>query len=506
MLSLRPHLNDMYMIQQELRKHQRKAFRRHPMFERNRAVKIFMYILFSLLALDFMILGFSLSIILEKYGAYNNAIDSMNYLLIYWILFDFLIKYIGKQSQTMQIAPYLALPVKRKTLFNFLLVKEFTNLWNLYPFFFVVPFAFGAIPAYHGYFGILLYIVFFYCLSLCNSLIVNIANNLLKRSGWYFFLPFMIIAAIIGITLIPGVQIEESIVQGTQFILNKNLIAWAIFLICPVALWMVNLSMMDSDVYRAMQGKKTSESGVSFTLPFLDKLGIFGTFINLEIKMIMRSKRIKSQMYAGLFIIVYYILLLWLPFYKDNAFIMIFFTTFVLGWVGLVMSQYTFISESSYFDGLMCWNVSLLDLLKAKYTLYVTYSTLMLCILTVLVFLGWLEFLFLISIFFYTIGFLFFLMLQNAVYNKSFFDHSESGLFNWKGTTGNTLFLSLLGMFIPVSLALIVKALFDMTIACYFMLTVGLAFTLTVNYWLKWIHNRFLQRKYKNMEGFRGNT
>ena len=494
------------MIQQELRKHQRKAFRRHPMFERNRALKVFMYIVFALLGVELLALGFALYEVLVKFGAYNNAIDSMNYLLLYWILFDFFIKYMGKQSQTMQIAPYLALPVKRTTLFNFLLMKEFTNVWNLYAFFFLIPFAFRAIPGYHGYLGVLMYILFFYLLCIGNSLIVNIANNLLKRSGWYFFLPMLFVAAIVGLTFIPYLHIEEAIVKFSQYILNGHIIAWVVFFLGLAGLWMINLSMMNKDIYRAMQGKKTSEASFSFTLPFIDKLGRMGTYINLEIKMIFRSKRMKSQMKLGPVFMVYYILMLWAPGTKDNTFFMVFFTMFILGWVGLIMAQYIFTAESSYFDGLMTWSVSLLDMLKAKYGLYVSYSTLMLLIMIILVFLGRIEFFFLISIFFYTIGFLFFLMFQNAVYNKSFFDHSESGMFNWKGTSANMMLVSMLGIFGPLILVFIIKALFSMTIACYFMLTVGLAFTLTVNYWLKWIYNRFLQRKYKNMEGFRSNT
>jgi hypothetical protein len=494
------------MILQELRKHQWRAFRRHPMFERNLALKIFSYFMFGFIGLYLLMIGFLIYDIISEHGAYNDAIDSFNYVLLYFFLFDFVIKYLAKKSQTMQIAPYLTLPVKRNTLFNFLLIKEFTNIWNLYLFFMIVPFVFRAIPSFYGFSGAIVYLLFFYLLCVGNSLLVNIANNLLNRNGWYLFLPIIIVAAIAGITFIPGVTILDGIVKAGEFILEKNIIAWVIVLLVAGALWKINLSMMNTEIYKAMQGKKITEAGTSFSLPFLDKLGKMGMFINLDVKMILRSKRLKQQLFVVIFFVVYYFFMINTPAFKEVYFFPLFFTMFVIGGMGLIMSQFLFTSESSFFDGLMTRNLSMLDMLKGKYIFYFSYSVLMLLILTILVFTGQLDFLFLISIFFYTTGFLFFLMFQNAVYNKSFFDLSESGLFNWKGTSGNMLLVTMLGMFIPIILVSIINGIFGVNAANYFMLITGFIFTVTVKYWLTWTYNRFLKRKYKNMDGFRSNT
>ena len=476
------------------------------MFERNMAIKIFTYFMFAFWGLYLLIIGFALYDILLKHGIYNDAIDSFNYILLYFLLFDFVVKYIGKKSQTMQIAPYLTLPVRRNTLFNFLLIKEFTNIWNLYFLFLIVPFAFKAIPAFYGYSGVFLYILFFYFLSIGNSMLVNIANNMLNRSGWYLLLPIIIVAAIVGITYIPGVNIEGAIVKAGVFILEKNIIAWTIVLLVSGALWKINLSMMSSEIYKAMQGKKIAEAGSSLRLPFIDRLGKMGMFINMEMKMILRSKRMKQQMYVVIFFIFYYFFIIYTPGVREIYFSRLFFTMFVIGGVGLIMAQYLFTSESSFFDGLMTRNLSMLDMLKGKYIFYISYSVLTLLILTILVFIGKLDFLFLISVFFYTTGFLFFLMFQSAVYNKSYFNHSESGLFNWKGTSGNMLVVSMLGIFIPIIIVSIIKAIFGETVTNYFMLVIGFSFTVTTKYWLTWTYKRFLKRKYKNMEGFRSNT
>ena len=476
------------------------------MFDRNLAFKIFSYFMFAFIASYLLMIGFFIYDVLLRHGAYNDAIDSFNYILIYFLLFDFLIKYISKEGQTIQIAPYLTIPVKRNTLFNFMLIKEFTNIWNLYLLFLIIPFAFRSIPAFYGFSGVFLFLLFIYILCIGSSLLVNIANNLLNRNGWFLFVPVIIVAAIVGITFIPGANIQDSIVKACEYILEKNIVAWAIVLLVAGVLWITNRSMMNVEVYKAMQGKKVTEAGTSLSLPFLDRLGKMGTFINLEIKMIMRSKRLKRQLYMIVFFIFYYFVIINNPVFKDRFFYMLFFTMFVLGAIGIMMSQFLFTSESSFFDGLMTRNLSMLDILKGKYVFYASYSAVVLLIMMISVFTGQLDFLFLISVFFYSIGFLFFLMFQNAVYNKSYLDLSETGMFNWKGTSGNMMIMSMTGLLFPIIIVVIINNIFGAMASNYFMLVTGFTFTVTTKYWLTWTYNRFLKRKYKNMEGFRANS
>ena len=473
------------------------------MFERNMAIRIFTYFMVCFFGFYLLTIGHFLYVLLSKYGVYDAAIASLNYILLYFFLFDFIIKYLVKQSRSMQIVPYLTLPVKRNTLFNYLLVKEFTSVWNLYLIFMLIPFVLKAIPPYYGYLSVFLYVLFIYFLCVCNSLSVNIANNILKRSGWFFLLPFIVVAAIVCITFIPGVGIEDGIVKACGFILEKNVLVWMIVAIVFGILWGLNLSMMNATVYRELQGKRISKAGLSFNIPFIDRLGRIGVMINLDLKMMFRSKRLKNQPYGCIYFIILYFSQANIVHFKESYFNMLFFTVLIVGWFGLSMAQLIFSSESSYFDGLMTKKLSMLDMLKGKYLLYASYSVLVFLIFTVLVFLGKLDFIFLISVLFYTIGFVFFILFQSAVYNNNYFDLSDSAMLNWKGTGGNMLVVSLLSMIVPIAAVMIIKVIFNETVANYYMLIIGVIFAVTTKYWLTWTYNRFLKRKYKNMEGFR---
>ena len=466
-----------------------------------------MYIISGLLCAGLFSFGFALFSFLSEEGAYNNAIDSFNYLLLYVLLFDFVVKYILKQSQSIQIVPYLTLPVKRKTLLNFLLLKELANIWIFYLLILLIPFISKAVPPHYGYLNTFLYILFCYLLSLGNSLLVNIVKNLLKRSKWFLFLPVIFVAAIVGITFIPGVNVGDVIVRACRYILENNIAAWAIVLIVFGTLWSVSLSTMNADIYRSMQGKQISNTAMTFNVPFLVRLGKIGEFINLELKMILRTKRLKMQLFSNLYLFVFYLFMINSPGFKESFFFRLFFTTFVIASIGLILEQLIFTAESSFFDGLMARKSNLLDMLKGKYIFYVSCSVLILIVLSVFAFMGNIDFLFLISDFFYTIGVVFFVLFQNAVYNKRYFELWDSGWFNWKdSTSGNMTMVTVLYVFALIAIVTIVKSIFNETVSCYFMLITGFVFTITVNYWLKWIYNRFLKRRYENMEGFRVET
>jgi hypothetical protein len=245
-------------------------------------------------------------------------------------------------------------------------------------------------------------------------------------------------------------------------------------------------------------------------LSFLDRLGVIGDFINLEIKMILRSKRLKQQtVLVAILCFVFFVVQLYLPHNMfqqaggSGTFVMYLYAILTIGTLGMIMGQYIFTAESSFFDGLMARSSSIFDLLQSKYLLYFSYSLLVTLLLLIPAFQGKIDKLFIPSIFFYTVGPVYFMIFQNAVYNKTYLDLFDKGMMNWKGQSGNMVAITMITMFVPVILMLIINAIWGHTTVCLFMLITGLAFTLTVKIWLKGIYKRFLKRKYKNMDGFR---
>ena len=99
-------------------------------------------------------------------------------------------------------------------------------------------------------------------------------------------------------------------------------------------------------------------------------------------------------------------------------------------------------------------------------------------------------------------GLAYFMMFQLAVYNKQTLPLNEkitgkNQMENkWQGI------VSLVSMFVPIIIVLLLRAIFDETIAYWVLLIIGLAFTMTEQYWLRMIYRRMMLRRYQNLEGF----
>jgi hypothetical protein len=495
------------MTDKSLRQHQWKAFVRNPMFERNLAVRIFMFIMFGFLALELFGLGFVLDKLLLEIGRYEKAISTFNAILPYFFAIDFITKFFFKGNESMQIAPYLTMPIKRNTLFNFLLRKEFTSFWNYYMIFLVVPFSLKAITPYYGIDAAFAYIIAFFAMCIVVSLLVSLINMLISRSFWSYILAGFIVVLPYFLLFVCKIDLGDYTVRFGEALLTFNISAYSAIVVLMVALWLLNRQMMREGLYRELQGEKADKISSFASISFLDRFGAIGDSINLELKMILRSPRLKQQtLFSSAIIIGLFLYMLYVPnntFSDSGPFIFFLYGIITIGLLGIVMGQIIFSAEGGHFDGLSARPLPLFDILKGKYILYCSYSLLVTLILLVPAFQGKISPFMLISMFFYVIGPVYFLIFQNAVFNKTHYDLYEKGMMNWKGTSGNMIVISMITMFIPVIIMLIINAIWGQTITCIFMSAVGLGFFLTSNYWLTWTYGRFWKRRHRNMEGFR---
>jgi hypothetical protein len=338
---------------------------------------------------------------------------------------------------------------------------------------------------------------------------VSIINNFVSKSYWYYILPVISVIYPFFLIFVCKIDLGDYIVRLGEMVLNYNLLIYAIFIVFFAALWVINRLQMRNRLYYELQGDKIDKISSFSSLSFLDRFGTIGDFINLELRMILRSPRLKQQVIvAGGLIIGLFFYMLYAPnnvFARGGSgpFIFFLYGTMAVGLMGIIMGQYLFTSESSFFDGLASRKLSLFELLKSKYILYSSYSLLVTLLLLIPAFQGKINGFLLVSLFFYVTGPIYFIIFQNAVFNKTHFDLFDKGMWNWKGQSGNMIAITMITMFVPVILVLILNGIFGETVTYSFMLVTGLAFTLTSQQWLRWTYNRFAKRRYNNMEGFR---
>jgi hypothetical protein len=94
--------------------------------------------------------------------------------------------------------------------------------------------------------------------------------------------------------------------------------------------------------------------------------------------------------------------------------------------------------------------------------------------------------------------------MQMAVWNKQTIP-LNSKLISRGNVETNwfAVIMELAVMFLPVILLSLLPLLFSETVTYIIMLVIGVVFIATRNLWIRNIYNRFMARRYSNMESFR---
>ena len=146
----------------ELRRHGKLAEKRHPMYEKSKFGKFWMYFMSVFWAGYLIFFGTTFAFAFD--GGAKEAYHVMNSGLIFILALDFLLRLPFLKTPTQEVKPYLLLPIKRSRLIDFLLLRSGLNSFNLLWLFLFVPFGLCQVIRFF-HFSFLLYGVFYFCLS-----------------------------------------------------------------------------------------------------------------------------------------------------------------------------------------------------------------------------------------------------------------------------------------------------------------------------------------------------
>ena len=234
---------------------------------------------------------------------------------------------------------------------------------------------------------------------------------------------------------------------------------------------------------------------------FLDRYGEIGEYIRLELKLYLRNKTVKTQFRMGFIIMIAFSCVLAFTDIYDRMtnFICIYnFAILPVMTLGQVMGF-----EGNYLDGLMSRKESIYNLLRVKYYMNCLILLIPFLIMIIPIIRGKISLLMAVSYLLFTIGAVFFILLQLAVYNKKTLPLNANVM---RSNRGNSLFQSFLiscAFSIPLIVNSALTTFLEQNTAFIIMMLIGLTLTVTHTIWIKNIYNRFMKRRYDNMEGFR---
>lgn len=487
----------------DIRRNQKLAARRHPMFDKNRFAKVMIYSGIAFWAAYFLFFGCMLPFAFSESFPSMEPYHILNKGLIFFLIADFLFRFL-LPTPIQEIKPYLLLPIRREKVMYVFLLRTGLDSLCLFWLFFFLPFALFSVTRFYGIAGIV-----GYCLGICLLMVVNsywsMLIRVLKRQKFIHILWAVLVYGLLAaLEFIPGTSFvsQASMNLGEGFILWKP---WAfcitIFMIA-LLLWInyrVQLNLIRSELERTEDNKIRHISSYHF----LTRYGNVGEYIRLELKMIFRNKLPRTQFWMFIALIIVFAALTATETYGKGSFMNNFACMYCYCVLGLTTLSQVMAIEGNYIDGLMVRKESIYNMLRAKYYLQCILLIIPFICCLVPVFMGSISLLMSIAYLFFTMGPIFALILQAAVYNDKTLP-LNSGMMG-KGSGGNLYQGLIVGCAfgLPLIINKVLVVLFEENTAFIIMIVIGIIGFLTHRFWIRNIYNRLMARKYKNMEKFR---
>ncbi len=481
-----------------LRRNMKLSEKRNPMFEQNQFGKVFAYIGFAFMSIYFIALGTALG-----WAARGGDEPIIFVMMTFLMLIDFLMRFGGQQTPSLLIKPYLLMPIKKSHIVDCFIVMAMISPFNLIWLTAILPYAFlvwcGGMTGW-ATIGLILLCE---AIVLLNAQWYMLVRTLVNQKIWWWVLPIAVYASAVGIPLLVF-GLEKGFEKIFEFIYDYGFSWWCAILVVALTamLFVVNswLSRRLADSEVAAEEEKTFSPTTKFS--FLERFGMIGEYLSLEVKSAMRNKAIRQRYIQGLVVITMLSLLVAYTDTYTSAFAMNMWCLYCFVFFGAVNLVKIMAPEGNYIDFLFTRRESILDLLKAKYYFFCIVLVLPLLLLIPPIITGKFSLLMVLSYVLLTTGIAYGALFQLAVYNKQSLPLNEK--VTSKGNFENSLqlIIEVVVFFVPVLLTLSLTAIFGDTLGYIIMIIIGGIATAAHPLWLRNIYNRMMRRRYENIEGF----
>lgn len=492
------------MLFNELRKHSKLAAKRHPMYEKNRFGKFFMYFMSAFWIGYLIFFGVTFAKLLSQSAPNMEPYHLMNAGLLFVLALDFIMRFPFQKTPTQEMKPYLSLPIKKNRLIDFLLIRSGLSSFNALWLFFFIPFAiFSTIPKYFGIWGIITYGLGIYLVMIFNNYWFLLCRTLMRERIWWISLPIAVYASLGIVAFTTDKLIGRFTMDLGEGFIEGNPLAFLAVILAIILMWLINRMVMSKLVYSEINKVEDTKVRTISEYKFLERYGEIGEYFRLELKMLFRNKRCKASLRTIGIIVVFFSAILSFSHAYDGAFTKNFIAIYSFVGFGTVILSQIMGYEGNYLDGLMTRKESIYSLLKAKYYLYSIGVAIPFALMIPAIIMGKLSLLSAFAFSFFATGPVYFMLFQLVVYNTKTVPLNEGLTGRQASGTGFQNLVSFGAFGLPMVILFSLDAIFGEVIGQWILLAIGMGFTFTSNLWIKNVYNRFMKRRYTNMEGFR---
>ncbi len=475
--------------------------KRHPMFERNKFMKFLAWFMIAYYAAILLLLGVVLGFGLK--GDYSAAYHRLDSGFIYLLSIDFWMRFIMQETPAQKAHAYALLPIRRSFLMKGYLIRAMLSWGNMFWAFFLVPFGLISVVPIMGWTGFFGWLLGYWMLFVMNGLAYLFVRALCLKHILWFLAPLALHVALVCACVIP----DHNVFRVPFIMFMDGFVWWRLLPFLVVALliafvFWANYKLQMGMVYNEVGKKEDVELKSATQISFLNRYGAMGEYMKLEIKQRMRNKQVKTQFFVGLGLISFFSLMLYFTDVYDGTFM----RSFICLYDYVILGATTLITimcyEGNYIDGLMSRRETIYELLRAKYYFNSILLFIPFLLILPLIISGKISVWMNLGYLFFTIGVLYPCVFQMAVYNKNTLPMNTKLMSAKSGTMMQTI-ISMVILFLPIAIEKISVLLLGAVWGYMPLIGLGIAGIATHRLWLRNIYQRFMLRRYENMEAFR---
>lgn len=361
-----------------------KQFSRSSYFQKGIGIKILLalaVIYFGGLAL---LLGVSMFFIIKKSIPETDPIVIVNNFIIYWFIFDLVIRFFMQQLPVMNVKPLMIVPIKRDTVINYLLGKTAISFFNFLPLFIFLPFS--IVLLVQGY-PVLNVVCWFFAI-LCIVFSNNFLNFLINKSNIVFYVLISVFAVLIGLEYFELFKVSQPIGIAFNALYNNPVFA-IIPLLIFIGLYFINFNFIRKEFYLDDAVSKKIKEVNATDLSWMDRFGSVSTFLKNDLKLMWRNARPKQVMMMSFLFLFYGLIFFTSETYSDSPAWIAFASVFVTGGFLLTFGQLVPSWDSEYYKMLMSQNIPYKKYLESKWYLMVFGVSLSFILATPYLYFGW---------------------------------------------------------------------------------------------------------------------
>ena len=442
--------------------------------------------------------GSGLYFILRKVFPNENPMWIVSQYVIYWICIELLLRYFMQKLPVMDVKPFLTTPIKKSAIAHYILGRSGASIYNLLSLFFFVPFA--IVLLFHGYplVNVLLWVIAVFAITLC----LNYVNLLINKSDKALIAIATLVVACYGLDYFQVFDVKEFFAP-----IFHALYAYPITVLVPIALavlvYFLNFRFLRDKIYLDAGLKAKTKQANTSDLAWTKRFGDMGPFLQLDLKLIWRNKRTKSQVFISLLFVFYGLIFYMQDMYKDMIPMMVFLGIFMTGIFLTNFGQFIPAWDSSYYSMMMSQNIPLRKYLESKATL-ISVSVVVMFLLTIpYVYFGWQALAINFACALYNLGVNIPVILFFGSFNKKRIELDKSPFGNMQGTSATQFLIMLPVLVAPIVLFAIVYYLVSFEVAIILLSVLGIIGFAMKNYLLNLITEQYRKKKYGMVAGFK---